>query len=524
MYTLGQSWNGLTYMGLFTANIDGSPGETWVIPQGSTQLMEGAEQGPFGYVIEDSWQISTSTATWLGCQGLPANTPMTTYTWNYGYTAVCNALFSYTGCSTSGGYYSVNYTLIVQTVSVPIFDNGVNSPFVVCALLPGSTRTQTMNPTGSNPTTSTTAVSLGSISATTNWDYNNYVTRTAEPPHSALPVSSQCSPLCPLCVWISHLSSTPTPAATAPTARRTAPSACTKQTQSPQHCHLPSRLADPVSVRSAVLCALCALHSYFFMDNYGLLVNLATPQTIGGAQVSQINLCTSNGASMYGSQLMEELPTGQFGQIMNNQSWYVSINTGQTYTAGQCPTAVGSQVVHLFTFNLVYQSQCSQSAGALLPGCYGGNSSVGFDRGYYTLNLTLNMITGVIPATGTGLVGPNSGYRTCSLLPGSQRTTATSLTGGFPQVVTTPLTLFYNPNNNRYVTLPVLPTGEFNFDNYFYPYSYVFGMYGGALNGNGGIDSQDNPNYYGAEFFFGQCRASPAAHRRSAALRSLPVH
>ena len=267
-------------------------------------------------------------------------------------------------------------------------------------------------------------------------------------------------------------------------------------------------------------CVRAALLSYFYMDNYGVVLQFATPQMIGGAAVSQINLCTGNGAVPGGSQLMEELPSGQFGQILNNQSWAVSLSPSQDFTQGACPSAVGTQVVHLFTFNLVYQSQCTPVAA--LPNCAAGGASVGFDNGYYTLNLTLVMITGVTPAING--VGPSAGYRTCSLLAGSQRTTATSLTGGLPQVQTSPLSLLFNPVAKGYNTMPALPMGTFYYDNFFYPYSYVFGEWGGSLNGdpNSGLN---NPNAYGSEFFFGQPSMSspPIAAQLWAAHRVRPL-
>ena len=428
LYSLGQSWNGVTYLNLFTSSGDGN---NWVIAQGGSQLMEENGQGPFGYIIEDSWKISVSTTPWRGCQNLAANTPVTNWTWMYGYTAACTSLYSYTGCTVGSGYYNVNYTLNLQTVSTPLFDNGKNSPFMICSILPGSTRTQVMNPTGAAgaATTTTSTVTLAPITANNSWYYNNYF--------------------------------------------------------------YPFSATNGANGANDGLLGL-----YYWFDNYGLVVQLNPAPLIGGVSNPYINLCTGNGALSGGSQLMEETPTGQFGQILNNQSFYASVGPTQDFDSGGCPSAVGTQVVHLFTFNLVYVSQCTSAAS--LPNCYSGNSTYGYDNGYYTLNLTLFMITGVLPATNNP--GTNAGYRTCQLLPGSQRITANALTGALPYITSTPLTLLYNPNPTQYSSQSVLPSGGFNYDNFFYPYTYVFGEYGGGL--NNGNDGGDNPNYYGSEFFF----------------------
>ena len=159
-YTLSQSWEGVSVLNLFTSSSDVG---NWVIPEGGIQLMEEVGAGPFGVVIEKSWAITTSSAPFSGCSQFGNSTQV--WSFQYSYTAVCNALFSYPGCVVNSGSYSVNLTLLIQTPTVPVVDNGVNSPFVVCALLPGSTRTATLNPTGSNPTTTTTSVTLAGPTA-----------------------------------------------------------------------------------------------------------------------------------------------------------------------------------------------------------------------------------------------------------------------------------------------------------------------------------------------------------------------
>ena len=124
-------------------------------------------------VTEKNWQITTSSQPFTGCAQYGNNTQV--WSFNYSYVAVCNVLFTYPGCVVGSGSYTVNLTLLIQTPTVPVVDNGVNSPFVVCALLPGSTRTATLNPTGNNPTTTTTSLTLATPTADlTDFNYNSF--------------------------------------------------------------------------------------------------------------------------------------------------------------------------------------------------------------------------------------------------------------------------------------------------------------------------------------------------------------
>ena len=64
-YQLSQSWEGVSVLNLFTSSGDVG---NWVIPEGGIQLMEEIGAGPFGVVIEKSWQITTSSQPFNGCQ------------------------------------------------------------------------------------------------------------------------------------------------------------------------------------------------------------------------------------------------------------------------------------------------------------------------------------------------------------------------------------------------------------------------------------------------------------------------
>ena len=200
----------------------------------------------------------------------------------------------------------------------------------------------------------------------------------------------------------------------------------------------------------------------------------STPWVVNSTSYSYLNLCTGNGATPGGgSQLMEILPTGQLGQIPNNQSWSVSSalvgSQPQTYTG--CPTAsYNAQLVHVFTFNMVYTALCTSQVS--LPGCLTGTSASGYDQGYYILNLTLIMLTAPAPTQNNALTF-NAAYQVCSLLPGSQRSTYVSLTGGPPVYSSTPVTLVQNPS------IHTNPVG-FTFDNLYYPLSYAFGAGSGT--------------------------------------------
>ena len=173
-YYLSQSWQGVSVLNLFTSSSDVG---NWVIPEGGIQLMEEIGAGPFGVVIEKAWSITTSSQPFNGCAQYSSNTQL--WSFNYSYTAVCNVLFSYPGCVVGSGSSSVTLTLLIQTPTVPVLDSGVNSPFVICALLPGSTRTATLNPTGSAPTTTTTSVTLATPTAdTAQFGYNSFFVRS----------------------------------------------------------------------------------------------------------------------------------------------------------------------------------------------------------------------------------------------------------------------------------------------------------------------------------------------------------
>ena len=185
-YQLAQSWQGVTILNLFTSSGDVG---NWIVPEGGIQLMEEIGAGPFGVVIEQSWSIAASAAPFVGCSNYPANYPMQTWLFQYAYTAVCTARYNFSGCSL-GGSYSVNLTLYIQTPSTPLYDAGINSPYTICQLLPGSTRTATLNPTGSNPTTTTTSVSLANTTVdSVQFNSNNWsAALTTRHEHSAAPL------------------------------------------------------------------------------------------------------------------------------------------------------------------------------------------------------------------------------------------------------------------------------------------------------------------------------------------------
>ena len=205
-----------------------------------------------------------------------------------------------------------------------------------------------------------------------------------------------------------------------------------------------------------------SLGLYYYFDLDGAVMQLATPWSYGGSTWQYVNLCTGNAAVSNGSQLQEEIATGQIGTIPNAASWSISVSPSQVYN--KAPALIGTQLVHLFTFNMVYIGWCAP--GAALPGCYDGTSAAqAYDQGYYTLNLTLIMVTSPAPAINT--VGPNAGYEIGQLLPGSMRSTATSLTGAFPQVSNTPITLV-----NKSAGAVVQCADGFCYDSFFYPNSY----------------------------------------------------
>ena len=243
---------------------------------------------------------------------------------------------------------------------------------------------------------------------------------------------------------------------------------------------------------------MCDL-SYYYFDNDGLIMIPSSPWVVNSVSYTYINLCTGNGATpVVGSQLMEELPFGQLGQIPNNQSWSINValvgSPPQTYTG--CPTpSYNTQLVHLFTFNMVYTALCTSQAS--LPGCLTGTPSVGYDQGYYILNLTLVMLTAPAP-TANGAETFNAAYQVCQLLPGSQRSTWVSLTGFAPTYTSTPITLLQNPS------IHTNPTG-FTFNNYLYPMSYSFGS-------GSGTNQYNDALAYGAEFFFDNFGTTPCLH------------
>ena len=168
LYQLASSWGGVTYLNLFTSSSDGG---NWVISQGGTQLMEETGQGPFGDVIEKSWAITSSVQPYNG--GCGAGAPTQLYQFNFAYTSYCTAAATWSGCTVGSGYYSTNLTLTLNVSAVPLFDNGVNSPFAICAA--SGTRVAVVNPTGSSATTSTQTVSLATLNAdTSQFYYNQY--------------------------------------------------------------------------------------------------------------------------------------------------------------------------------------------------------------------------------------------------------------------------------------------------------------------------------------------------------------
>ena len=208
-------------------------------------------------------------------------------------------------------------------------------------------------------------------------------------------------------------------------------------------------------------CDALLVFRYYMFDNYGLTMVPSTPWVVNSTSYSYINLCTGNGATpVVGSQLMEELPFGQLGQIPNNASWSLNValvgSTPQIYTGCPTTTSYSTQLVHMFTFNMVYTALCTSQVS--LPGCLTGTSAAGYDQGYYILNLTLIMLTAPAP-TANGAETFNAAYQVCQLLPGSQRSTWVSLTGFAPTYSSTPLTLLQNPS------VQTNPTG-FTFDNW----------------------------------------------------------
>ena len=183
-------------------------------------------------------------------------------------------------------------------------------------------------------------------------------------------------------------------------------------------------------------------------------------------------VCTGNSAvAGIGLSLMEESSTGQFGQIQSS-AWSVSISPAQPTSVSACPATLGDQSVNVYTFNLLYQALCGSTAA--IPGCSAGTGAG--NAGYYTLNLTLFMLTSPVPASGAGV---NVAYQVCQLLPGSQRTTWVSLNGSTPVSSSTPISL---------VALGTANTG-FGFKNLYYPYSFLNGA-------NGGATSSLGLNYY----------------------------
>ena len=213
---------------------------------------------------------------------------------------------------------------------------------------------------------------------------------------------------------------------------------------------------------------------------------------MAGTTYSYVNLCTGNAVATGGISLQEEVATGQLGVIPNAQSWSLSISPNQTYNAP--PPLVGSALVHLFTFQMSYIGWCAPSA--YLTGCLAGNAASGYDQGYYTLNITLNMIAGPVPTYNK--VGPNAGYAVGQLLPGSVRTTATSLTGGFPYINSFPLSAQQTASPGA-----VTCAGSFCFNNVYYPNSYLFAEFSNA---GTGTNSANDPNAYGVEFYFDNAR------------------
>ena len=397
LYQLGSSWGGITYLNLFTSSSDGG---NWVLTQGGTQLMEETGNGPFGDIIENSWKVATTSVPFtMGCGHLPSSTPQQTWTFNYQYTT---------------NIYSVTLNLTINTLAQPVFDNGINSPFLICSL--SGTRTAVYN-----GVTSVSAVSLAPVNAdTSQFLYNNYYYAFSSP-----------------------------------------------------------NGANGVNDGSLGL--------YYFFDLDGVVMQLATPWSYANTTWQYVNLCTGNAAVYGGSQLQEELATGQIGTIAPNNTggWSIAVSPSQVFN--QAPAPLGSQVVHLFTFNMVYVGWCTPAAS--LPGCYNGASKAqSFDQGYYTLNLTLIMITSPTPSING--VGPNAGYQIGQLLPGSMRTTAVSLTGGFPVMSSTPITLVNTTG------LGVTCANGFCWDNYFYPNSAVFA----ELEGGGtGTNSGNDPNAFGVD-------------------------
>ena len=215
---------------------------------------------------------------------------------------------------------SVDVDVVLQTIAKPLTDEGTNSAFLICALLPGSTRTAVTSLDGVTTSTRTTALTLAPLSAdTAQFNYNDYF----------YPFSQGNGG---------------------------------------------NGAADGT------------LGLYYYFDNYGIVY-----QPVGGWQgYTYINLCTGNAAGAGGGvQLMEELPTGQFGSIQD-ANWKVTVTPVQNFTV--CPPTVGDAMVHQYTLNLLYEAQCT--SGAAIPGCSAGNSAaLNYDSGYYTLNLTLNMLT-----------------------------------------------------------------------------------------------------------------------------------
>ena len=151
VYQLASSWGGVTYLNLFTSSSDGGD---WVIQQGGTQLMEETGGGPFGDVIENSWKITATSAPFTnGCAQLASGVAQQTFQFNYSYTT---------------NLYSVTLNLAITTLAQPVFDDGINSPFLICSL--SGTRTAVLN-----GVTSVSAVSLAPVNAdTTQFNYNNY--------------------------------------------------------------------------------------------------------------------------------------------------------------------------------------------------------------------------------------------------------------------------------------------------------------------------------------------------------------
>ena len=161
-----------------------------------------------------------------------------------------------------------------------------------------------------------------------------------------------------------------------------------------------------------------ALGLVWYFDNYGVNLQPSTPWSVNGVSFPFINFCTGNAdVAGVGSELMEEIAAGygQLGVISSASAWSLSVSNTQAQYTG-CPSSISAystQVVHLFTFNIVYNALCTSQAA--LPGCLNGTPAVGYDQGYYVLNLTLSMLTAPAPSINTAQT-LNAGYQVSNAL------------------------------------------------------------------------------------------------------------